>query len=77
MTLERPTAMESSSDQHRELSRELTKLITAGHEAAEGTNRQRERAKNALRAKSNGNCRCNGQRNAETQPLGHQGGKPP
>ena len=31
--------------QHRELSRELTKLITAGHEAAESTDRQRESKK--------------------------------
>ena len=78
MTLERPTAIESSSaGQHRELGRKLAKLITAGHEAAESTNRQRERARNALWAKSNESCKCNGQRSAETQPLGHQNGKPP
>ena len=40
---------------------------------AESTIRQMEGAKNALRAKSDESCKCRKQKNAETQPLGHQG----
>ena len=51
MTLERPTAMESSSAANT--GRELTKLITARHEAAKSTNQGGQRAKSALWARNN------------------------
>ena len=49
MTLERPTAMVSSSAANTESwGRELTKLITAGHVATESTIQRGQRAKSAL-----------------------------
>ena len=42
-----------------------------------GAEFQREGAEKALRAKGKRDGRCNEQRDARAQPLGHQGGEPP
>ena len=77
ITLERPTAMESSSAAS-------TESWAASWRSSSPRDMRRPRARtargkeqNAQRAKSDESCKCKEQRSAETQPLGHQDGKPP